>query len=168
MKMPILLVALLAAPAFAQPPQAPPARCVAPVYKAFDFWVGEWNVFDPSGKQVGTSSITREEDGCLIVEHWKSSTGGHGQSYNFYDPSRGQWRQVWIAPGTLTDYAGNPNAKGEMVLEGDLQTAAGYSGRSRGTWTKNADGSVRQRFENFDSNKYEWVENFNGLYKPRR
>lgn len=167
-KLQMTLAALLAAPACAQaPPANPPPRCETAIYKAFDFWVGEWEVFNPAGQKLGTSSITREESGCLIVEHWTSARGNNGQSYNFYDPSRQQWRQVWASPTELTDYAGNLNAKGEMVLEGDLQQAGGYGGRSRGTWTKNADGSVRQRFENYDAAKSAWVENFNGLYKKQ-
>ena len=29
----------------------------------FDFWIGEWDVFGPQGRQVGTNSITRLFDG---------------------------------------------------------------------------------------------------------
>lgn len=171
--------ALLAPPACAQTPppstaaaitQAPPAppRCDSAIYRAFDFWVGEWDVYDPTGKLIGQNSITSEEAGCLIVERWTSARGNTGQSYNFYDPSRQQWRQVWISPSELTDYAGNLDANGEMVLEGDLQQAGGYAGRSRGTWTHNADGSVRQRFESYDTAKSAWTETFDGLYKRKR
>jgi hypothetical protein len=164
----LALILLIAAPACAQAPaSAPPPRCETSAYHQFDFWIGEWDVFNPAGQKIGESAITREEAGCLIVEHWKSAKGGQGQSYNFFDPSRGQWRQVWVSAGELTDYAGNPNAKGEMVLEGDLQQAGGYGGRSRGTWTANADGTVRQRFENYDTAKSDWVENFNGLYRRK-
>ena len=49
----------------------------------------------------------------------------------------------------------------------DPQQAGGYGGRSRGTWTKNAAGSVRQRFETYDTGKSDWVESFNGLYKKK-
>lgn len=172
MKYMLALAALAAMPACAQTPvpssSPPPPRCETVVYRQFDFWVGEWEVFNPAGQKVGDSSITREEAGCLIVERWKSARGNNGQSYNFYDPARGQWRQVWISPTELTDYAGDLNAKGEMVLEGDLQQAGGYGGRSRGTWTANADGTVRQRFENYDTAKSDWVETFNGLYKRKR
>ena len=144
MKLHVFLALLAAAPACAQaPPANPPPRCETAIYKAFDFWVGEWEVFNPAGQKVGASSVTREESGCLIVERWTSARGNNGQSYNFYDAGRGQWRQVWVSPTELTDYAGNLNAKGEMVLEGDLQQAGGYGGRSRGTWAKNADGSAR-------------------------
>ncbi len=115
---------------------APPPRCVESVYRQFDFWVGEWDVFDASGQKIGKSSVTREEAGCLIVERWTSARGNGGQSYNFFDPSRNQWRQLWVSPTELTDYAGGLNPGGEMVLAGDLQQAGGYGGRSRGTWTR--------------------------------
>lgn len=166
----LALAALVAVPAFAQTPAPapqPPPRCETLAYRQFDFWIGEWDVFNPAGEKIGESSITHEESGCLIVEHWKSAKGGQGQSYNFFDPARGQWRQVWVSAAELTDYAGSLNAKGEMVLEGDLQQAGGYAGRSRGTWTANADGSVRQRFENYDTGSSGWVENFNGLYRRK-
>ena len=108
---------------------APPPRCVESVYRRFDFWVGEWDVFDASGQKIGKSSVTREEAGCLIVERWTSARGNGGQSYNFFDPSRNQWRQLWVSPTELTDYAGGLNPGGEMVLAGDLQQAGGYGGR---------------------------------------
>lgn len=165
----LTIAALAATPACAQTPAPPPPpRCEAAVYRQFDFWIGEWDVFNPGGDKIGESSVTREEAGCLIVERWKSAKGNSGQSYNFYDPSRGQWRQVWLSASELTDYAGAFNARGEMVLEGDLQVIGGYGGRSRGTWTANPDGSVRQRFESYDSGKSAWVENFNGLYRRKR
>ena len=81
-------------------------------------------------------------------------------------------RRSWVLLGLGILHAallfGGLNAGGEMVLAGDLQQASGYGGRSRGTWTQNADGTVRQRFETYDSGKSAWVENFNGLYKPRK
>ena len=164
----LTIAALAATPACAQTPSpTPPPRCEAAVYRQFDFWIGEWDVFNPAGDWIGASAVTREEGGCLLIERWTSAKGNTGQSYNFYDPSRGQWRQVWLSATELTDYAGALNAQGEMMLEGDLQVSGGYGGRSRGTWTSNADGSVRQRFENYDTAKSDWVENFNGLYRKK-
>ena len=168
MKMHLLFAALLAAPVCAQtPPANPPPRCEARVYRQFDFWVGEWNVFDTAGKQIGQSSVTREEAGCLLVEHWTSAKGNKGQSYNFYDEGQKKWRQVWISPTELTDYFGALNTKGDMVLEGDVQQVGGNGSRSRGTWTANADGTVRQRFEDYDRVKKAWSESFNGLYRRK-
>src|ERR1700753_2816621 len=114
-------------------------RCEAAVYHQFDFWIGEWTVTNPAGKKVGESSVTREESGCLIVEHWKSAAGNAGQSYNFYDPAAREWRQVWFAPTELTDYRGALKPNGEMVLEGLSQLAGGATQKSRGAWTANKD-----------------------------
>jgi hypothetical protein len=160
----VLGVVCLAPSALAQQSAAPPPRCEAPIYHQFDFWIGEWTVTNPAGQKVGESSITREEAGCLIVEHWKSGKGNAGQSYNFYDPAAKKWRQVWVAPSELTDYSGALNAGGEMVLEGLSQQAGGATQKSRGTWTANKDGTVRQRFSEWDPKKKAWVESFNGLY----
>jgi hypothetical protein len=159
-----LAAACFAADAVAQQGAPPPTRCDAPIYRQFDFWIGEWGVTDPAGKKVGESSITREAAGCLIVEHWKGASGVSGQSYNFYDPGSGKWRQVWVAPSEETDYIGALNHRGEMVLEGVSQLAGGATQKSRGTWTINQDGTVRQRFEDWDSKTKAWSETFNGLY----
>ena len=34
-----------------------PSACAAPAHRQFDFWLGQWNVFDPSGAQVGTNIV---------------------------------------------------------------------------------------------------------------
>jgi hypothetical protein len=36
----------------------------------FDFWVGEWDVFGPQGRQVGTNSITALFGTGALAEHW--------------------------------------------------------------------------------------------------
>jgi hypothetical protein len=33
--------------------QTPTPACTSPEYRAFDFWVGAWNVYAPNGKLVG-------------------------------------------------------------------------------------------------------------------
>lgn len=160
----VLAAACFAPGVYAQQGAPPPPRCDAPIYRQFDFWIGAWNVTNPAGMKVGESSITKEESGCLVVEHWIGSRGVGGQSYNFYDPASRKWRQVWVAPSEQTDYSGALNDRGEMVLEGVSQLAGGATQRSRGTWTANPDGTVRQRFEDWDPKKKAWSESFNGLY----
>jgi len=51
----------------------------------FDFWIGEWDVFGPQGKQAGTNSITQLLDGGAIAEHWHGTGGVEGHSINAYD-----------------------------------------------------------------------------------
>src|SRR5918996_1555494 len=70
---PILAVILLAgftADSSPAPPSPSPAPCAAPEYRQFDFWLGDWNVYNPAGALVGTNRVTREFDGCVLQEHW--------------------------------------------------------------------------------------------------
>lgn len=151
--------------------EAPPPPCQDEVYRAFDFWLGEWEVFGrtPEGKEVksGDNSITVEENGCLIVERWTDVQGGTGQSYNFYDPGMKKWRQVWVSGFGTIDYAGGLNEDGEMVLEGDISYRGGSTEKFKGIWTLRDDETVRQHFEQFDAAKEEWVGWYTGIYKRK-
>lgn len=160
----LVALAVLAPAALAQ---NPPLRCEDKVHRQFDFWLGEWEVFNLKGEKVGANSVALHEKGCLLVERWTSAKGNTGQSYNFYDTARKQWRQVWISPFEATDYAGSLNAKGEMVMEGLAQQAGGASERSLGLWAKNPDGSVTQTFKSWDEGKKAWVESFVGIYRKK-
>jgi hypothetical protein len=165
MKKLALTAALLASPACAQTPSSPP--CAGADYRAFDFWVGEWVVSDPQGVKQGDNSVTREEGGCLIVERWKAVSGNTGQSYNFYDPGSKAWRQVWVSHESVIDYAGGLNAKGEMVLEGEIRYRDGRKAPFKGIWTKQADGGLRQHFEEYDAAKKAWTDWFTGIYRRK-
>ena len=160
---------LLALPACAQSPPTPPAppACTDAAYRQFDFWLGSWTVHDASGAKAGDNLVTSEEGGCLIVERWRAVSGNTGRSYNFYDPGTMQWRQVWVSRDNVIDYAGGLNAKGEMELRGQIRYRDGRSAPFLGVWTKQADGSVRQHFEEFDREKMEWVDWFTGTYRRK-
>ena len=56
----------------------------------FDFWIGEWDVFGPQGRQVGTNSITPLLDGAALAEHWRGAGGVEGHSINAYDEAAGR------------------------------------------------------------------------------
>jgi len=133
----------------------------------FDFWLGEWNVYSNDDKRQlqGTNSITKHHKNCLIMENWTSAQGGTGSSMNYYDAVEDQWRQLWVAGGYSIDYTGGLNESGSMVLSGKINYYnTGKSHAFRGKWTPNADGSVRQFFEQQDPENQEWSVWFDGLY----
>lgn len=139
------------------------AGCVAPEHRAFDFWLGRWEVFLADGTAAGRNEIVAEQGGCLLVEHWTSAQGSTGMSQNFYDLGSGQWRQVWISPGTQIDIRGAAGA-GEMVLEGTINyVQSGATFPIRGRWTLLEDGRVRQFFEEAREPGV-WKEWFEGFY----
>lgn len=172
----ILLSALALLPACAAVPEppapaaqaaaAPAPPCTSAAHRAFDFWIGDWKVFNAAGKQVGTNSITREEYGCLLVEHWADANGITGQSYNFLDPSTNKWRQLWVSGGEVTDFEGTPDATGALRLDGISRprTPGGTTSLVRGTWTANPDGTVTQHFEQQDAATGTWSDTFIGTY----
>lgn len=151
--------------------QTSPAPCQDPEYRHFDFWLGEWEVTQVGGagdgQVAGTNSIRSEEAGCLIVERWTNAGGGTGQSYNFFDPGTQEWRQIWVSPGAVIDYAGGLNSEGEMVLEGEIRNHGGPTAPFRGVWTPNADGSVLQHFEQYDEAMDAWQTWFTGVYRRK-
>ena len=107
------------APDPVQPQAPPPAYCENNEgFDAWDFWVGEWNVYtnNEARQFVGTNSITKHYHGCLLQELWVSATGNGGFSINYYNPVKSEWRQVWVANGYSIDYTGGLNEQGAMVL----------------------------------------------------
>lgn len=155
-----------AAPAAAETEAPAAAPCAGDVYQQFDFWLGAWSV-EANGQKAGENAIVAEEGGCLIVERWRDARGGTGQSYNFYDPARQEWRQLWVSPGAVIDYAGGLDASGAMVLEGAIAYRNGRAAPFRGRWTPNGDGTVTQHFEEYDAESERWKDWFTGLYRKQ-
>jgi len=155
---------LFAAAAFslAGPAAAAESPCTAAAFRAFDFWLGDWEVRSADGKLAGHNSISARHQGCLLQEQWTSAGGGTGSSMNFYDPAMDAWRQVWVSGGTLIDISGELQ-DGSMVLVGTITYLAGGEPRPfRGTWTPLADGRVRQFFE--EQREGSWHVWFEGFY----
>jgi hypothetical protein len=155
---------ILAAPLSAQ--TQPRQACTDPVYRAFDFWVGEWTVTDSAGGTTyGSNRITREEVGCTVREQWAGSRGGTGQSLNFYDPAQHVWRQVWVGnDGLVLDLRGGL-VNGAMRLEGPGPASGGATALHRATWTPMPDGRVRQFWEQSTDGGKTWKVAFDGWYR---
>ena len=149
-----------------EPPPKPICE-TADNFNNFDFWVGEWNVYTNDEKRSfqGTNSISKHHQNCLIMENWTNAQGGKGSSMNYFDPVENQWRQLWVAGGYSIDYTGGLDESGSMVLTGKINYyQTGKSNAFRGRWTANADGSVRQFFEQRDNETGKWAVWFDGLY----
>lgn len=90
-----------------------------PEYRQFDFWVGEWNVFNPAGVQVGKSRIDRIVGDCVILENWTGAAGSDGKSFNKWNPQLKRWEQFWASEaGETTFFYGNLDGR-NMVYKTD-------------------------------------------------
>ena len=143
--------------------QSSPPSCMAVEHRAFDFWIGEWNVRSANGKLAGTNSIKREIGGCVLHERYDTGRGYSGESFNIYDEPRKVWHQTWVDSAGLLLLLEGGFRDGKMVLEGQTIGADGKMTKHRITWTPNPDGSVRQFWESTDL-KGEWIVAFDGQY----
>jgi hypothetical protein len=146
------------------PPRNP---CFKPGYGQFDFWRGKWNVQGPAGLINSTSVITRELDGCVIMEDFIFNGGFQGRSLNIYDSRDDRWYQSFV-DNTTGNYRLVGGLEGaEMVMNADQPAFTPGAGvrqrKSRVVWTALEDGSVRQTFdESFDGGPV--TRTFDGLY----
>jgi len=135
--------------------------CSAEQYRAFDFWLGRWEVHLADGRRAGANRIAATDDGCLIEERWAGASGGRGYSMNFYQPVDDFWRQIWVSGQVIIEIQGNLE-DGSMVLIGDIRyRGSGESRPFRGRWTLQDDGRVRQFFEELIDEAWQpWFEGF--------
>ncbi len=160
----------LASPlAFAQ--SAAPARpltaptCAEPEFGQFDFWVGEWIVFDTLGQEVGRNTVERVLGGCVLTESWIGASGSRGRSLNIYDRFAKRWHQSWVDDqGLLLQLDGGLH-EGSMVLQGDRQRPDGGRARHRIAFAPLPDGSVRQHWQRSLDEGRSWTTAFLGIYR---
>ncbi len=139
------------------------ADCSAAAYRAFDFWLGRWEVRLADGRLAGSNVIEASRDGCLLTETWTGAAGGEGFSLNFYDPAADRWRQVWVSAGSVIEIAGGLEEE-SMVLSGEItDRRTGDVRPFRGRWTPLPEGQVRQFFEEFRDGEG-WQTWFDGIY----
>jgi len=169
------VAALLMAPCAQAQTQAPPAlpTCAAPEFRAFDFWIGEWNAYVTGTDQLaGRSSITSEDQGCVITEHWVSEgqPAYSGRSLNIYDRTTRQWHQFWVdSTGEVTRFVGGPYEGGMRLTDPANLTARNPTApvQTRMTFTPNADGSVRQFGEVSTDGGATWAARYDFTYRRR-
>src|SRR5207248_7458697 len=137
--------------------KSPP--CVAAQYRQFDFWQGDWDVRDASGKIVGRNRIVALHGGCALQESWIGEGGVSGTSLNIYDNDRKRWHQTWVdSSGGLLQLDGGI-VNGAMVLRGKSSSAESPSKPTlqRITWTPQRDGRVRQLWESSSDTGKTWA-----------
>lgn len=150
---------LIAAVALAQVVTASP--CAAPEYHQLDFWAGRWDVY-PTGKdKLVAHSLIEKVYGCGVRENWMPIGKPGGGSLSIYVPEEKGWEQFWIdSQGTRAVFKGGWNGSA-MVITGK------WGGPLvRMTYSKNADGSVRQFGEQSTDDGKSWKPSFDFTYRP--
>lgn len=124
-----------------------PKACTAPAQRQFDFWVGDWDVFergDPRHR-VARARVSLILDGCVLLEEYDGADGHRGKSFTLYDIATKRWRQTWVTNrGEVLDIQGGLDPSGAMVLSGSDRDPAGAPRQVRGRWIAETDGAVRE------------------------
>jgi ketosteroid isomerase-like protein len=142
-------------------------------FREFDFWVGDWDVRPTGTPATGPparNTVTLEDNGCVVMEHWNAPGGSEGQSFNIYDRSHAQWRQTWVDNvGGQHDYAGGL-VQGNMVYQGTTPAPGGAVGTvpTRLTFYHLGPDSVRQFSEVSNDGGKTWQPNYDLMYVRRK
>ena len=154
-------------PASAQTAPPPPPACTSSEHRQFEFWVGHWDVYPRGTNQlIAHSLIEKLYDGCVIRENWMPLKGAGGGSLNSYSPTKQQWRQTWTdSTNAHVDFHG-AFKNGVMTITGEW--GGGPGSLTRMSYSKEADGAVRQFGETSTDGGKTWKPSFDFMYRPAK
>jgi hypothetical protein len=156
------------APAVTISDPAPRPNCnSAAQYHKLDFWIGDWDTFEPAnptGASIARTHVNPIAEGCAIHELYEQSDGLVGDSILSYDPGREQWHQTWVTnAGSIMMIYGN--FKGDtLVLEGEVHLKSGSSVLQRISWKAQQEG-VREWAEMSKDGGKTWKPAFDVLFR---
>jgi hypothetical protein len=158
-----IIPAALGAQSSAAGAQSP---CSRPEHRQFDFWVGEWEVTTPNGRQAGTNRIRLVHSGCALQEEWTGARGSTGSSLNTFDATTGRWHQTWVGNDGLLLQLDGGMKDGSMELSGSTVGANGARTLHRIRWTPlgGQPARVRQLWESSTDGGRTWSVVFDGTY----
>ncbi len=170
MKQLILLIPFLL-PLLSVAQQTQQSRCkTQPEYRQFDFWIGEWEVKNPSDVVVGNSKIELTVGDCVILENWTGGSGYTGISLNYYSIFDQKWHQKWIGSGGIpVEFVGEYNTERKsMDYTGKGIGANGEELEYKFTFFHLNDDHIRQHWEQSSDAGETWVTIFDGHYRRKK
>lgn len=133
----------------------------------FSFWLGSWEVYRTGTDQLaGHSQIEGMLNGFAFRESYSTPTGYQGTSYNTYNSTQKRWEQYYVDnSGTVLHLIGNLK-DGKMVLSDCGASSTDICNQI--SWTAQADGTVRQVWEQTTDDRKTWTTLFDGTYFPKK
>ena len=165
---PLLVILIISQTLLAQKP------CSLPVFRQFDFWVGNWEAFATNGKKAGDSKISIMLDSCVVLEEWTSASPQQGltysgKSFNMYNAATKQWQQTWVDnTGNTTEFLRGTGSDGKIIYYADkVMDPKGKNFMRRLTFTKLSNDKVRQLGERSDDNGNTWTVEYDLEYRRK-
>jgi hypothetical protein len=149
--------------------------CSSPLYRQFDFWIGEWEAFGKNGQKAGDSKISLVLDSCIILEEWTSASVNRGlrfagKSFNTYNAVTKQWQQTWVDnTGGSTEYLeGKFDNKKIILLTKPFPFSRDTLAIRRLTFFDLDMNKVRQLGEISKDNGMSWVTEYDLEYRRKK
>jgi hypothetical protein len=154
---------------------AAPSTCDTPQHHQFDFWLGDWLVFDADSNQlVGFDRVEKHSQGCIVQQNLTFLTDMYrrpGTKYRLagigvsrFDGDT--WLQMWADNqwGAIFLH-GSLDAQGSMVMT----TVVPSRNRDvKEVWEKRADGTVRNLEYVAPAGSGKWTKYGDLIYRPNR
>jgi hypothetical protein len=151
------------APAPAVAARAP--GCMEPERHQLDFWLGDWDTFEPEGAP-GESQARAHVDsilaGCVVHELYEQTDGLVGDSFLSYDSITKRWQQTWLTNFGAYMFLTGTFKGGVLTLEGASHTKT-RDLPHRITW-KAENGGVRETGVMSTDGGKTWVPAFDVLF----
>jgi uncharacterized protein (TIGR02246 family) len=175
----LLATALTVEPAIGQTTAETPRPDARPClqsseHRSFAFWIGDWDVTSASGATTdppAQSHIEAVEDGCVILEEYRTAGGYSGRSLNAYHPDRKRWEQFRVDnTGAIHHYVGGFR-DGNLHYEAEGVRSTGASSppaRARMTYSDQGPDRVRQLGEQSTDGGTTWAVSYDLVYRRRR
>ncbi len=142
--------------------------CSTEGHRQFDFWIGEWDVYDTkSDTIVGHNHIKNILNSCVLEENWTGGSGFKGKSFNTYNPIDSTWNQVWVDVGGATYHFSGRFKNDVMALRGETETLKGKALFKLTFYYKRSLDIVQQVWEMSTDNGTTWTGIFDGTYKRK-
>lgn len=138
-----------------------------PEYRQFDFWIGDWDVYNPQGVLAGRNDVRLILSDCVIAENWTSRVAGEGKSFNKYNAAKKRWEQYWVDDqGQTTFFWGNLEGQ-NMVFHSDGENPDGSKFERRLTFFPLAPNKVRQFSQLTSDGGKTWTTEYDLTYIRR-
>jgi hypothetical protein len=169
----LLLLLVLTSSIFSYSQKTP---CTSdPIYRQFDFWIGNWEVYSKNGKKAGDSRIEIILDSCIILENWKSASSRNGlyyagKSFNTYNSSTKQWQQTWVdnMGGTTEFLEGHYDNNQMIFLTKPFEFSKDTLAIRKLTFYNLEPNKVRQHGEISKDNGLTWVTEYDLEYRRKK
>ena len=143
----------------------PPASadCISGEYRQFDFWLGDWDVFE--GSQLAARvKVTSILNGCALHEEYTGADGLYGESFSNFDRRTGKWHQTWVTDrGQYLVIDGGMESR-EMHLSTSNKTVGELV---RGVWSPSANGVREIAWKSKNGGKT-WDPWFDLMFVPHK